>query len=289
MPPGLPRIRFQARAGTARSANTPDGSVAPTDSDLLPSPVPGSSPLEPLEQAAHGSPAPPGHPPGHRPLLASLDSCVHCRRDALRLATGKMPTYARWPPISQARSNVASVAVRRGASLAVRRNELGALPLTWTPGVRSPRRPVGAHERGASIVPANRVAWTPAGFTHYHRAHGHTDMRIVFLPEPLARRIPGRPAVFTASGLAREVLLTLTGPREYDRFAQARLRRVLVDELHEAHEQPLQLPEPHDDRLRAIAQMLYEDPAGDVLWPSSGERSAPAPALSAGCSTTNSA
>jgi hypothetical protein len=37
-------------------------------------------------------------------------------------------------------------------------------------------------ERGTSIVPANRVAWTPAGFTHYHRAHGHTDMRIVFLP-----------------------------------------------------------------------------------------------------------
>ena len=31
-------------------------------------------------------------------------------------------------------------------------------------------------ERGASIVPANRVAWTPAGFTHYHRAHGQTDL-----------------------------------------------------------------------------------------------------------------
>ena len=37
-------------------------------------------------------------------------------------------------------------------------------------------------ERGTSIVPANRVAWTPAGFTHYHRAHGQTDMRILFRP-----------------------------------------------------------------------------------------------------------
>ena len=126
-------------------------------------------------------------------------------------------------------------------------------------------------ERGTSIVPANRVAWTPAGFTHYHRAHGDTDMRIEFLPASLARLLPGHPAVFTASGLAREILLTLTGPRNYDRpaggwdrSARARLRRVLVDELHEAHEQPLQLPEPHDDRSQAVARMLYEQPADNT-------------------------
>jgi AraC-like DNA-binding protein len=126
-------------------------------------------------------------------------------------------------------------------------------------------------ERGTSIVPANRIAWTPAGFTHYHRAHGHTDMRIEFLPASLARLLPGHPAVFMASGLVREILLTLTGPRNYDRpardwdrSARARLRRVLVDELHEAAEQPLHLPEPHDDRLRAIAQVLYQQPADNT-------------------------
>jgi AraC-like DNA-binding protein len=126
-------------------------------------------------------------------------------------------------------------------------------------------------ERGTSIVPANRVAWTPAGFTHYHRAHGDTDMRIVFLPPTLARLVPSHPAVFMASDLARELLLTLTGPRNYDPAApnlepaaRARLRRVLVDELHEAHEQPLQLPEPDDDRLQAIAQLLQENPADNT-------------------------
>lgn len=73
------------------------------------------------------------------------------------------------------------------------------------------------------------------------------------------------------SDLAREILLTLTGPRNYDRAtrdqdraALARLRRVLVDELHEAHEQPLQLPEPRDDRLQAIAQLLYQNPADNT-------------------------
>ncbi len=126
-------------------------------------------------------------------------------------------------------------------------------------------------ERGTSIVPANRVAWTPAGFTHYHRAHGDTDMRIIFLPASLTRLAPGHPAVFMVSGLAREILLTLTGPRNYDRAARdhdraalARLRRVLVDELHEADEQPLQLPEPRDDRLQAVAEMLYKQPADNT-------------------------
>jgi AraC-like DNA-binding protein len=151
----------------------------------------------------------------------------------------------------------------------------------WPPGGASPaqthprghlvyaaRGVLSVHtERGTSIVPANRVAWTPAGFTHWHRAHGRADMRIVFLPAALARLAPGHPAVFTVSGLAREILLALTGPRapdgaaqDRDRAAEARLRRVLVDELREAREQPLQLPEPHDDRLRAVARRLREQP-----------------------------
>src|SRR4051812_28804920 len=123
---------------------------------------------------------------------------------------------------------------------------------------------------GTSIVPANRVAWTPAGVAHHHRAHGSTDMRIVFLAPAVARLLPDRPVVFLASDLAREVLLTLTGGHDDDpagparsATAHRRLVRVLVDELDEASEQPLLLPEPRDDRLRAIARILHEEPADD--------------------------
>jgi AraC-like DNA-binding protein len=122
-------------------------------------------------------------------------------------------------------------------------------------------------EWGTSIVPTNRVAWTPAGSVHHHRAHGDTDMRIVFLTPSLARLLPDHPTVFWASDLAREVLLVLTGPGDdggaptHGRAAHARLVRVLVDELDEAHEQPLHLPAPRDDRLRAISRILEEDPA----------------------------
>jgi AraC-like DNA-binding protein len=119
-------------------------------------------------------------------------------------------------------------------------------------------------ERGTSIVPANRVGWTPGGCTHYHRAHGDTDMRIVFLPPSLARLAPEHPAVFLVSGLAREVLLALTSPGGHDRAGLARLRRVLVDELREAREQPLHLPEPRDDRLQAVARMLQERPSDNT-------------------------
>jgi AraC-like DNA-binding protein len=122
-------------------------------------------------------------------------------------------------------------------------------------------------DRGTSVVPANRVAWTPAGSTHWHRAHGDTDMRIAFLSPSLAGRLPDRPAVFLATGLAREVLLSLTATHsdgraapDYRGPARARLLRVLVDELSEAREQPLYLPQPRDDRLRAVAHMLSKKP-----------------------------
>ncbi|MEV7243019.1 helix-turn-helix transcriptional regulator [Streptomyces sp. NPDC093248] len=126
-------------------------------------------------------------------------------------------------------------------------------------------------DRGTSIVPADRIAWTPAGYTHQHRAHGDTDMRIVFLAPSLARLIPDRPAVFLASGLAREVLLALTEQHKYrhdgstySRAARSRLLRVLIDELRETQEQPLHLPKPQDDRLQAIARLLSEKPADNA-------------------------
>jgi AraC-like DNA-binding protein len=104
-------------------------------------------------------------------------------------------------------------------------------------------------------------------------------MRIVFLSPTLARRIPDRPAVFSVTGLAREVLLALTGPHNYERAAagysssaRTRLLRVLVDELKETQEQPLYLPEPQDDRLRAIARTLSEHPEDNTSMAALGKQ-----------------
>src|ERR1700691_3923298 len=95
-----------------------------------------------------------------------------------------MPSYARWPPASPVRPGITPVAVRGDAPVAVGRDERGGFPPARAPGVRRP--------------------------------HGQTDMRILFLPASLARLVPGHPAVFAVSDLARAALLTLTGPRNYD-------------------------------------------------------------------------
>lgn len=112
---------------------------------------------------------------------------------------------------------------------------------------------------GSWIAPSNRVVWIPAGFRHRHRAHGTTDMRVVFLPAELAGLLPERPAVLAMSALAREAALTLTGDPSRSPESRDRLRRVIIEDVSAAPEQPLHLPEPHDDRLRALTRLVERD------------------------------
>ena len=151
-------------------------------------------------------------------------------------------------------------------------------------------------ERGTSVVPANRVAWTPAGFTHYHRAHGDTDMRIVFLAPSLARLIPDHPAVFLASDLAREVLLALTGPRNYDDTAPAYSPpRALVSTVFSSMSSARHTNSHCTFRSHATTDCkplpgcCTRTRQTTPRWPTSGRRSEPAPAPSADCSATSSA
>ncbi|MFB7629418.1 helix-turn-helix transcriptional regulator [Streptomyces sp. NPDC056149] len=66
------------------------------------------------------------------------------------------------------------------------------------------------------------------------------------------------------SGVAREILLALTGSRFHRTTIRTRLRNLLVEEVSTSSEQPLHLPEPQDDRLRALARLLHDDPANTV-------------------------
>jgi AraC-like DNA-binding protein len=114
---------------------------------------------------------------------------------------------------------------------------------------------------GTWIAPANRAAWIPAGFDHYNEVFGSTDARLLVVPGPMAGGLPAQPAVLGVSPLMRELLLALTGPRRFDPAARSRLIQVAVDELVGAPELPLHLPEPRDDRLRAVTELLHADPA----------------------------
>ncbi|BBY63594.1 AraC family transcriptional regulator [Mycolicibacterium helvum] len=116
-------------------------------------------------------------------------------------------------------------------------------------------------ERGTWIAPATRVTWTPPGFVHSHRFYGRTDVRLVIIPAELCDGVVAFPSVFVVTPLLREALLALTGRREVRPGSYERLRAVLIDELGEAPDQSLHLPEPCDDRLRTVTGLLHDDPA----------------------------
>jgi AraC-like DNA-binding protein len=114
---------------------------------------------------------------------------------------------------------------------------------------------------GTWIAPANRAVWIPAGFDHSNEVFGSADSRLLVVPGTMAGGLPEQPAVLVVSALMRELLLTLTGPRELAPDARDRLIQVAVGELVGAPELPLHLPEPQDDRLRAVTDLLHADPA----------------------------
>ncbi|MEV4314922.1 helix-turn-helix transcriptional regulator [Actinocrispum sp. NPDC049592] len=115
-------------------------------------------------------------------------------------------------------------------------------------------------EYGTWVAPANRVTWTPPGFQHSHRFYGRTDARILAIPADECGDLTDRPCVYAVSPLLREGILALTGRGTKSAGADRRLRAVVIDELGEIPEQSLHLPEPRDDRLRAVTDLLHADP-----------------------------
>ncbi|WP_329135004.1 AraC family transcriptional regulator [Streptomyces sp. NBC_01476] len=117
-------------------------------------------------------------------------------------------------------------------------------------------------ERGTWVAPANRATWTPPGFAHGHRFYGRTDVRLLTIPVELCVELVEHPSVFAVSPLLREAVLTLTDDRPEARpGAHQRLLAVVIDELSDAPEHSLHLPEPGDDRLRTVTDLLHADPA----------------------------
>jgi AraC-like DNA-binding protein/quercetin dioxygenase-like cupin family protein len=129
--------------------------------------------------------------------------------------------------------------------------------------------------RGTWMAPPNRAVWIPAGAEHQHRAYGVTDFRGLLFPAELTRDQRDQPTVVAVSGLLRELILALTSAEAAEGRpdgARRRLERVALDQLRESSEQPLHLPEPGDDRLRAVTALLREDPGNPATLAELGRR-----------------
>lgn len=127
-------------------------------------------------------------------------------------------------------------------------------------------------ERGTWVAPANRVTWTPPRFDHSHRFYGSTDVRLVVIPADLCGALVAHPGVFAVSPLLREALLALTDLDDRRPERKERLRAVVIDELVEAPDRSLHLPEPRDDRLRTVTDLLRADPGQSATLTALGRR-----------------
>ncbi|GAA1306792.1 helix-turn-helix transcriptional regulator [Streptomyces sanglieri] len=116
-------------------------------------------------------------------------------------------------------------------------------------------------DAGTWFAPDTRAIWVPAGCVHAHRAHGHLALHLLGLPADTDPLRLDAPTVLSVDPLLRELILACTrGPHD-DTPERLRLRAVLLDRLRASPQQPVQMPAPTDPRLRAVCEVLHDDPA----------------------------
>lgn len=116
-------------------------------------------------------------------------------------------------------------------------------------------------DAGTWFAPGTRAIWVPAGCVHAHRAHGTLELHFVGLPVAEDPRGLVRPTVLSVGPLLRELVIACAHEGDSDRPELLRLRTVLFDQVRVAPQQQVQLPAPHDPRLRAVCDLLRADPA----------------------------
>jgi AraC-like DNA-binding protein/quercetin dioxygenase-like cupin family protein len=125
-------------------------------------------------------------------------------------------------------------------------------------------------DEGLWVVPPLRALWVPPGVVHSIRMTGRVQMRTVYFDAAALAQAnaPARCAVLGVSPLLRELILRIVRIDESDASDEKiepsqrdRIVGVLLDELCESPVNPLEVPMPHDPRLRRIADAVLADPS----------------------------
>ncbi|SDT23113.1 AraC family transcriptional regulator [Bradyrhizobium canariense] len=115
---------------------------------------------------------------------------------------------------------------------------------------------------GVWVVPPNRAVWLTAGLDHEVRMCGDVKIRTVFVDQHAAPHLPQASCVIAVSPLLRELIVAaMRVPLDYASDTRdARLMRLLLDELREVDVLPLHLPMPNDARLRNVCEAMVARP-----------------------------
>lgn len=117
--------------------------------------------------------------------------------------------------------------------------------------------------QGTWVVPPHRAVWIPAGVPHRIVMSGRVSVRTLYFVTDLARRLPRQCRAVNVPPLLRELVLEAVRKGLLHRSVptEARLARVILDQLETLPAVPLQLPMPGDPRARRVAELLSRDPA----------------------------
>ncbi|WP_454709664.1 AraC family transcriptional regulator [Cupriavidus nantongensis] len=121
---------------------------------------------------------------------------------------------------------------------------------------------VVATAEGQWIVPPTRGMWMPGGTTHWIRMVGRVQMRTAYIRPDAAPDLPQRCTVLGITPLLRELILAaveIALPYAHD-TRDARLMRLLLDEVMLVPSLPLHLPRPADASLRQICDAIAAAP-----------------------------
>lgn len=111
-------------------------------------------------------------------------------------------------------------------------------------------------------VPPSRGIWMPSGQVHSIRCVGLVKMRSVFVRPDKFPQLPSEPRAVSISALLSELIkssVAIRAPYDPD-SREARIMRLILDELTLLPTLPLQLPQPADRRIGTICAALQDDP-----------------------------
>lgn len=111
---------------------------------------------------------------------------------------------------------------------------------------------------GSWVIPTHRAAWVPQSTAHSIVTTGRVRMRTLYLRSDVARTLPERCCAMSVSPLLREIVLAVVrqGMLRDDIDEQWRLAQVLVDQLVQTSEVPLELVWPRDPRAARAAELI---------------------------------
>lgn len=115
---------------------------------------------------------------------------------------------------------------------------------------------------GVFVLPPDRAVWIASGAGHATRYLMQSELRTIYVRTETTPGLPRATAAITVTPLLRELILTfMTFARDYrEDGPEGRLVRVLLDQIIAAPSPGLRLPIPEDEKLRALAQAIREDP-----------------------------